>query len=281
MNNSFMDMVGTLTGNIEKAVIAIQDKRDVQTKEKEAVEAGKQAANGIAAATNSLSELNKMIDLKKTGSLSTALNVSNKLMAKSARIFTVQFNPSELQFSGYGGGFAQKVNFVRDKAADEDVTVGNMQSRITMTVKLIFDQVDPQDAFMSDKFTLSYTSVTKGAVKGVKKLLGKKTNSVQTQVEGFIGALRNENTREITFAWGKMCYTGILNRISSQYTMFSVTGEPIRAVVTLTMVCADENIEGNTMGNWEDQYKKAFGGGESFSLVNSAQKVGNLFNFNL
>ena len=150
-----------------------------------------------------------------------------------------------------------------------------------MTVKLIFDQVDPQDAFMSDKFTLSYTSVTKGAVKGVKKLLGKKTNSVQTQVEGFIGALRNESTREITFAWGKMCYTGILNRISSQYTMFSVTGEPIRAVVTLTMVCADETIEGNTMGNWDAQYKKAFGSGESFSLTGAAQKVGNLFNFNL
>ncbi|MDD7148914.1 MAG: hypothetical protein SOY45_00760 [Lachnospiraceae bacterium] len=281
MNNSFMDMVGTLTGNIEKAVIAIQDKRDVQPKEKEAVEAGKQAANGITAATNSLSKLNKMIDLKKTGSLSTALTASNGLVAKSARIFTVQFNPSELQFSGYGGGFVQKINFVNNKKADEDVTFGNMQSRITMTVKLIFDQVDPQDAFMSDKFTMSYTSVTKGVVKGVKKLFGKKTNSVQTQVEGFIGALRNENTREITFAWGKMCYTGILNRISSQYTMFSVTGEPIRAVVTMTMVCADENIEGNTMGNWEDQYNKAFGGGESFSLVNSAQKVGNLFNFNL
>lgn len=281
MNNSFMDMVGTLTGNIEKAVIAIQDKRDVQTKEKEAVEAGKQAANGIAVATNSLSKLNKIIDLKETGSLSTALNVSNGLVAKSARIFTVQFNPSELQFSGYGGGFVQKVNFVNNKKADEDVTFGNMQSRITMTVKLIFDQVDPQDAFMSDKFTMSYTSVTKGVVKGVKKLFGKKTNSVQTQVEGFIGALRNENTREITFAWGKMCYTGILNRISSQYTMFSVTGEPIRAVVTMTMVCADENIEGNTMGNWEDQYNKAFESGESFSLVNSAQKVGNLFNFNL
>ena len=281
MNNSFMDMIGTLTGNIEKAVIAIQDKRDVQTKEKEAVEAGKQAANGIAAATNSLSELNKMIDLKKTGSLSTALTASNGLVAKSARIFTVQFNPSELQFSGYGGGFVQKINFVNNKKADEDVTFGNMQSRITMTVKLIFDQVDPQDAFMSDKFTLSYTSVTKGAVKGVKKLLGKKTNSVQTQVEGFIGALRNENTREITFAWGKMCYTGILNRISSQYTMFSVTGEPIRAVVTLTMVCADETIEDNTMGNWDAQYKKAFGSGESFSLTGAAQKVGNLFNFNL
>ena len=72
MNNGFMDMVGTLTGNIEKAVIAIQDKRDVQTKEKEAVEAGKQAANGIAAATNSLSELNKIIDLKETSSLCSA-----------------------------------------------------------------------------------------------------------------------------------------------------------------------------------------------------------------
>lgn len=281
MNNGFMDMVGTLTGNIEKAVIAIQDRRDVQPKEKGAVEAGQQAANGLAGATNSLSELNKIIDLKETSSLSTALTASNGLMAKPARIFTVQFNPSELQFSGYGGGFAQKVNFVKNKKADEDVTFGNMQSRITMTVKLIFDQVDPQDAFMSDKFTLSYTSVTKGAVKGVKKLLGKKTNSVQTQVEGFIGALRNESTREITFAWGKMCYTGILNRISSQYTMFSVTGEPIRAVVTLTMVCADETIEGNTMGNWDAQYKKAFGSGESFSLTGAAQKVGNLFNFNL
>ena len=34
------------------------------------------------------------------------------------------------------GGFVQKVNFVNNKKADEDVTFGNMQSRITMTVKL-------------------------------------------------------------------------------------------------------------------------------------------------
>ena len=114
MNNGFMDMVGTLTGNIEKAVIAIQDRRDVQPKEKGAVEAGQQAANGTAVA--SLSKLNQIIDPKEiNSSLSTALNVSNKFVQKSARIFTVQFNPSELQFSGYGGGFAQKVNFINDK----------------------------------------------------------------------------------------------------------------------------------------------------------------------
>ena len=149
-----------------------------------------------------------------------------------------------------------------------------------MSVKLIFDQVDPQDAFMSDKFTASYTAIGTGIAKGAMKLLKKKSNTVQQQIEGFVGAIRNSNTREITFAWGNLCYTGLLNRVSTQYTMFNVNGEPVRGIVNLTLVCSDETITEDRMGDWEEQYEKAFGG-KSKSYVNAAQKVGNIFNFSL
>ena len=71
----------------------------------------------------------------------------------------------------------------------------------------------------------------------------------------------------------------MLNRVSSQYTMFNTTGEPIRAVVNLSIVCMDSKIDAGNMGVWEKVYTEAFGSDQS--LVNTTQKVGSLLNFNL
>lgn len=294
--DTITDTVGTLSGNIEKAIIAVQDMRDRgEIKQEEAAKAGTAKKTGVGGGLGDLAsgameaakqaeELAKKAEelANKTGlgsltkSVKSALGQAAMLNMESSRLFSVQFNPSDLQLTGYGGGRVPKTDYIGNRNA----SVEPMKARITLSVKLIFDQVDPQDAFMGDKFQLSATNVLKGAGKAVVKLAGKKVNSVQSQVEGFIAALQNENTREITFAWGSLCYTGILNHISSQYTMFSVTGEPIRGVVQLSMVCVDEEIGVSSMGAWEEQYNRAFGAGAA-SYVQAAQKVGNLVNFSI
>ena len=97
------------------------------------------------------------------------------------------------------------------------------------------------------------------------------------EVEGLIAALRSPYTRCITFNWGDMSYEGVLNRVASQYTMFDSSGEPVRAVVQLSLICADEKVSPNSLGSWQDAYDTAFGGG-SKSLVNAGQKLGSLLN---
>ena len=75
-----------------------------------------------------------------------------------------------------------------------------------------------------------------------------------------------------------MSYTGILNRVSAQYTMFNSSGIPVRAVVQLSLICADESISPNSLGSWQNAYETAFKGG-SKSLVSWTQRAGSLFNF--
>ena len=59
--------------------------------------------------------------------------------------------------------------------------------------------------------------------------------------------------------------------------MFDSSGEPVRAVVQLSLICADEKVSPNSLGSWQDAYDTAFGGG-SKSLVNAGQKLGSLLN---
>jgi len=106
----------------------------------------------------------------------------------------------------------------------------------------------------------------------------KKKKTVQRQVEGFIGALRNENTRLISFNWGDICYSGVLRRVGAEYTMFNVTGEPVRAKVGLTIMCADVKEWPNSVAVWQERYKSSYLGG-SESGVKASQKLGNLLNF--
>ena len=193
------------------------------------------------------------------------------------KLFYVQFNPNELSLSGYGGGLASKTDF---SEKGNSITFDKADVRITLNVRLIFDKVDPQDAFMADKANTSTTAMATGAAKAALTAKGKKDYSVQTEVEGFIAALRSKYTRRITFHWGTMTYTGILNRVSAQYTMFNVQGLPVRAFVNLSLVCADEAVSPSSMGMWQAYYQELFEAGNQ-SYVKAAEKAGNLLNFNL
>lgn len=220
--------------------------------------------------------------LQSAGAANSLLALDDYRVKVNTKIFEVQFNPNELSFTGYGGGRMQKNNYTEKKngARTNELTFESMDVRIELQVRLIFDQVDPQDAFIADKLTTSPTAVTEGIIKAGLTGNGKKTYSVQTQVEAFIGALRSPNTRQVIFRWGDMAYSGILNRVVSQYTMFNVVGAPVRAIVDLSIVCADGSDKCSDLSEWYTAYRKAFGDG-SKSYTKGTQKVGNLLNVNL
>ncbi len=198
-------------------------------------------------------------------------------------VFTVQFNPGKLSFNGSGGGLNQKKNYgVSTKRKKErgrgSVSFEKAKARIEMKVPLIFDQTVNTDAFFFDKFLFSPSNVVKGVVQAGMKAAGKLNYSVQPVVEAFIAMLRQESTRYVEFCWGALVYRGIVNYISANYTMFSVSGQPVRATVELSMVLADEEVSESSMGDWQKHYEAAFTGG-SFSLVSASQKGGSLLNF--
>ena len=206
----------------------------------------------------------------------------NRYTNAKAKYFTVQFNPNTLRLSGHSGGLVRKTAYNAESRGNAGkLDYGPGKTYIELAVSLLFDKVDAQDAFLGDKFAPSISSMATGAAKLGMSIAGKKKNTVQPEVEALIAALRNENTRLITFFWGKFSYPGILKSVNANYVMFNVSGEPIRATVDLSITCADSEIMPRSLYMWKDLYIKAYSdeardGGKSY--VKASQKVGGLLN---
>ncbi len=200
------------------------------------------------------------------------------------KLYTVQFNPTTFQLSANGGGRVRKTDYntIQDaKSVDGGVSYSRAQTTISLSVSLLFDSVDPQGAFMSDKFNLAPSALVGDVGKLVKYNMGKKDSegnktgesqkptSVQPEVEGLIGALRNRYTRLITFHWGKMSYTGVLRNVAATYTMFDPLGQPVRARVDLSIMCADAEIYPSSLVVWRDRYRTIFSKAKNGKLSNT------------
>ena len=269
-------------GNIEKAIIEVIDLRNRGVNRQNAVQVvGANKIGGFGSVVDEGSYINKgslndyvvsMLGLKKDVEMEDAYL---KSLITHKKVFTVQFNPSSLRLSGHSGGRVPKLDY--DSASAKEANNTAIDTAISLSVDLLFDSMDPQDAFMSDKMSTSTTGIAKGMANAALTALGKKKVTIQREVEGFIGAIRNEYTRLITFHWGDMSYSGVLRSVGVEYSMFNVTGEPVRAVVALNIMCADASIWPNSVAVWQEQYKSAFKGG-SESFVKTSQKIGNLLN---
>ena len=289
----FTDMVANTLGTVEKAVLFIGDTRDVSIKEVDAPKPS--AGSGGLGGFGSLADLGNLPEIPKipaipsfdpsvlTGSILSATQKSGDQnfeavgSAKKYR-FEVQFNPAEITISGYGGEKLPTQNFGSDVNKDPDKKKGEGEededkkkkgsrigsrmapadTRITMSFKVCFDKVDPQDAFYSDKFTLSGTSIVQGVAKGVAKKLGKKTNSVRPEVEALHAVARDPQKKLAMFVWGNMKYEGVINGVDSEYVMFNVNGEPIRAYVIIRMVLFGMMDLGKNIATWKAEYHKDF-----------------------
>ena len=277
----------------EKAVLEILDLREIDEVSKK----NPPNADGLPSTSLTMTDLSKMEEIASSvGDFATQSdvleqtilgnslqNVSGLNVHNSKKQFQVQFNPSDLQIEGHGGGRMATTSFnnsnAKDKNGSGSIDFIPVPIYISLNVKLLFDRMDPNDCFLSAKTNVAPSEMGKSLIKTGLNAFGKnKKMTVQQEVEGLIAALRSPYTRCITFNWGDMSYTGILNRVSAQYTMFNSSGIPVRAVVQLSLICADESISPNSLGSWQNAYETAFDGG-SKSLVSWTQRAGSLLNF--
>lgn len=286
----FVNQIGnnaknSFLGENNKAIIEIEDERPAKGSTVNVTEtAARSAGSVLGSVSNIVSQASAAVG--EASGLSEAL----KQMAQNGasmggqskfKRFEVKFNPNQLRFRAQGGMKVEKKDF-SDVGDGQTVQVKyeDMHPRIEMNVQLIFDDCERTDAFQFEKFGDGMAMIRTAVDSGVME--AKDTvHSVKYQVEGFIGAMRNEKTRRIRFFWGGMMYQGVLNSLNAEYTMFSTTGHPIRATVDLGIVCTDETLGDNNMGQWQASFQKAFGTGDGTNLESAMQNVGNLLNINL
>lgn len=164
---------------------------------------------------------------------------------------TFQFNPATLRISACGGGMAPVTNYSSGSlnGGGRQVDCGPLEETVTVSFKVVFDSVSNADAFLADRMNFAPTSLVK---QGVDFLKGE-VHSVRTVTEGFLTSVRERGTRRVLFYWGSMRYGGYLNRVQCRYTMFHMTGEPVRSEVELSLVGSCHN-EYNNVEEWRKRY---------------------------
>lgn len=263
----------SLAGFTEKAVIEAGDFSEIKVRKKNAAA----PSSGSGFGTDSIGNLNPGdFDLQAVKSYATS--IGNVLPDDSFELygnlnkfrFICQFNPNELYINGYGGEEIAIQKFRPQDGAEgsggngdankiqNGSTMASANTRIDMSFRIAFDKSNPQDAFYSDKFTLSQTNLAKGVARGAMKAAGKLSNSVQPEVEALTSIVRNGQRRLVKFIWGDMLYTGVLNSVNAEYVMFNVNGEPCRAFVSLSMVLYDSEVAGANTDIWQSEYQADF-----------------------
>jgi hypothetical protein len=188
--------------------------------------------------------------------------------------YTLPFNPKEMTITA--GVNLRKIPNAADpeNGQSQAGAVPNAVPEIFLTVPLVFDEMNIADAFTMDKFNTSASSLAKNIGTGIAKAKGASW-TVQPVVEGFLGALRYNNTRDVKFSWGEFELIGLLNQFNAEYTMFSPAGNPIRAKVSLR-IKLDSGV--NTKWRREALAFMRLPGGKDVDLSTLSDKLSNVLN---
>lgn len=280
-----LQQIGTQAGNsligrVTKAIIEIEDERATPA-QVTVTEEPVRRAGGLLASASALDGLASQVT-EAVSSGTQAVQQLTQTATQAAALpqnkrFEVKFNPSEISFQAQGGTRVSKTNFLPGGRVDMQYV--QMKPMVQIRVPLVFEDMERTETFMMEKLTDPTALVRTGVTAGIAAVTGK-VHSVRPQVEGFVGALRNNRTRKVTFLWGNMAYKGVLNEVSAAYTMFSIDGHPVRATVNIGILCGDETERDGNMGQWQASYQRAFAGNAS-KLESLTQNVGNLLNINL
>lgn len=184
-------------------------------------------------------------------------------------IFLVQFNPSSIHISAVGGGNFAVASYGGN---DSGVNFQGLNARIDVSMTLIMDAVSNKEAFGQDKLIVEPVELAKAAAAGAATAAGK-NYSVLQQVEGFHAAMRVMDFTQVKFVWGKSVLQGGLTRANSRYTMFSPTGNPIRAEMGITITCLGEAVK-----KWKEAYDREFAGKDYITTQTTAQTLNGLLN---
>lgn len=252
-----------LVGNIEKAVLFFPDQVEgVTLNEPEAVEAFGRSL-GLDAKTIRRRSLGLQLSKAKLKTVSANSATTNYVMSKmdqdlskmKGKTFKVQFNPSTIQINARGGGRSLVSNYGA-KGENQRTTIQYrpLDPYITVSFSIFFDKLNNADAFMEERLTLGVTTLGKNIATAAVGM----EYTVKPQVEGFLAAIRNEAHRAMIFQWGSLRYMGLLNSVSSRYTMFNTAGNPIRAEVQLGMLMGGAPADSFDGSGYLDYWKKRY-----------------------
>lgn len=245
-----------MTGNLPKAILCVRDLSQAQGGEKG--DAAKKASDLQKRLLKSTEDaLNGLMEDNRGGSQTfRSLTGRNGVMAGSGYLaLEVQYNPSSISMSTQAGKQVQYSGGSLGQGGANQITQIVQPVSTTMSFQLVFDDMNPQDAFVLENMAPTAGNLVSGTADVARKVRG--AYSVQAQMDGLMSLLTQPVTRKVIFYWAKMCFQGELVSVSSRYTMFNKDGNPIRGMVDLTIRQGEES--GFDVAYWDEAFTRTFG----------------------
>lgn len=253
-------------GNIERAIIMFPQQRGK-------INYGMESnASFVYQESQALSLASKKLNSNKLGTTLGELDSEIGKAAKGAKegkIYMVQFNPATIRINAVGGGNFAVTSYSGNAPG---ASFQKLDARIDVSMTLILDAVNNKEAFGQDKLIVEPVEIAKGVAAAAATAAGK-NYSVLQQVEGFHAAMRVMDYTNVKFIWAGSVLEGGLTRVNSRYTMFSPTGNPIRAEMGITITC-----QGAAVKKWKEAYEQEFAGKEYMTTQKTSQTLSGLVN---
>lgn len=286
MSDILNNLQASFTGNIPKAILCIRrlskgvTQSDSTNFYNSVAEQAKESSKAIIA--NASASLASSIDgiTAETGSLADFKDIQN-LFDSEFHIMQVQYNPTSLSFYTQAGAF--QTGQGAGESGMNQITQMHLPPQTSLSCDLIFDAVNPYDAFMNEKLVNS--------IGGLAEVITDWTRgeySVQVPVDGLVSLVTQEATRQVVFHWSKMTFYGELESVNAKYTMFNPKGFPVRAVVTVSIRQKLSGLANERdppdIDYWNKAFTNLFGEAGVSTLVESKSnldKFSNLVNLNI
>lgn len=249
-------LANSALGTVQKALLVVHNAKDPS--ELDSAKVATATANALAGAASTM----KATQAALSGS------------GLSASVMQVQYNPSSLSIQAN----AESIPFTYlQENIDNGIPNQNMRPpMVVLSVQLVFDAMNPKDAFMAEKFTsISTGGIVSSVAGGIKTAVGE-GYTVQPQTNGLLAALLKPHTRVVTFRWADMAFTGHLIEVQADYTMFSVSGKPIRSTVQMNIA---QQVESKAdIQYWDNALDQAIKNKALEKGKDAGQTLGNLLN---
>lgn len=208
-------------------------------------------------------------NLQSMKKLLSGMDLSDQTLSQS-ELLQVQYNPASLKIQA--SAMPAEMQSIQQADGSGSAHLQSGPPSMVLSVQLLFDAVNNQDAFMADKFRLSMADVA-AAGAGIADIY-----SVRPQMNGLIGMIMGKSSRNVLFQWRDFSFEGTVTEVSASYLMFNMKGNPIRGSVNLTI--AQGITDGGYAGYWSDAFEKCFSSRASQGK-NMLEKAGNLVNLNI
>lgn len=254
--NILENIASSLSGHVEKAILCV----------KKTGNSGEKSAN---TSLNAIDLQAKLASIEKNGMFSFNKQAESNAKTSGYHVLKVKYNPSSISIDSRAGSFIQPVPGGEGTNMISQITI---PAQTYMSFEILFDAENHQDAFMAEKFTNLSAGAFVSDVAGIVKNVKDEGYSVKEEVEAMIGMLTQSETRQVVFYWSQMAFAGEVVSLDARYTMFNTIGNPIRAVVRVTIQESEKQMQGSN-SYWNTAFDQL---GKQGSKLD---KVSNLMNF--